>query len=309
MRNVKLVNGLLWVLNGLLGAGIVAFAYFFLLTQGANPLQGFSPEDGTGTIGPVTPPPNDAVLKSLNNPLEPRAHAAAAATLFKATLKGTLPTTDPKRGTAFIKSMGRNVELVADMGEPIQGPDGKLYEEFRGWVMAEVSKDRAVFTNGAQRQVLTLDPTTPAGPPGAAGAVGAGPAGKSNRVGQAYSMESFKSRLLASAESRQVWGMDPDEIDWAIQNTDQIVDREFQVSPFSGGGLKIDSVSSGSIGATRGLMAGDVVRDVNGQPLNNLTDIRTLMNNPAMRQQSGLRITVERAGKPFVLEYRPLPRQ
>jgi hypothetical protein len=204
--------------------------------------------------------------------------------------------------------MGRNVELVADMGEPILGPDGKLYEEFRGWVLAELSRDRAVFSNGAQKQVLTLDATSASGTGGAAAAPGGG-AGKTNRVGQPYAMENYKSRLLASAESRQVWGLDPDEIDWAIQNSDHIVDREFQVSPFAGGGLKIDNVGAGTIGSSRGLMAGDIVRDVNGQPLNNLGDIRTLMNNPAMRQQSGLRITVERAGKPFVLEYRPLPRQ
>src|SRR5262245_40969684 len=155
MRDVKLINGLLWVLNGALGIGIVAFAYFFLLTQGASPLQGFTPDEGGAAQGPPTPPANDSVLKSLGNPLEPRTAAAAAPTLFKAALKGTLPTSDPKRGTAFIKSTGRNVELVADMGDPILGPDGKVYDEFRGWVLSELSRDRAVFTNGAQKQVLT----------------------------------------------------------------------------------------------------------------------------------------------------------
>jgi hypothetical protein len=55
-------------------------------------------------------------------------------------------------------------------------------------------------------------------------------------------------------------------------------------------------------------MIGDVVRDVNGQPLNNIADLRTLLSAPQMKQQSGLRITVERAGKPVVMEYRPLPR-
>jgi hypothetical protein len=32
------------------------------------------------------------------------------------------------------------------------------------------------------------------------------------------------------------------------------------------------------------------------------------MSNPAMKQQSGLRLTIERAGKPVVIEYRPLPK-
>jgi S1-C subfamily serine protease len=103
--------------------------------------------------------------------------------------------------------------------------------------------------------------------------------------------------------------MDPEEIDWAIQNSDRIMDQEFQVTPYAGGGLKIESVAPGSLGAMRGLIPGDVIKDINGQPLTSLADIRTLMNSPALRQSSGLRLTLERAGKPVILEYRPLPRQ
>jgi hypothetical protein len=51
-----------------------------------------------------------------------------------------------------------------------------------------------------------------------------------------------------------------------------------------------------------------VLREVNGQALNNITDVRTLMNNSAVKSQTGLRLTIERAGKPIVIEYRPLPR-
>jgi S1-C subfamily serine protease len=72
--------------------------------------------------------------------------------------------------------------------------------------------------------------------------------------------------------------------------------------------VRVESVAAGSVGAARGLMAGDIVRDVNGLPLNSLAELKNMMNNPAMKQSSGLRITVERAGKPLVLEYRPLPR-
>jgi S1-C subfamily serine protease len=102
--------------------------------------------------------------------------------------------------------------------------------------------------------------------------------------------------------------MDQEELDWAAQNADQIMDRDFQVSPYAGGGIRLENVTAGSIGAARGLSAGDVLREVNGQPLNSIADVRTLMNNPAMRQQAGLRLTIERAGKPLVIEYRPLPR-
>ena len=86
------------------------------------------------------------------------------------------------------------------------------------------------------------------------------------------------------------------------------MDSDFQVSPNAGGGVRIEGVAPGSIGAARGMMPGDVVRDINGQALNSIADLRQLMNNPAFKNQNGLRVTVERAGKPVVMEYRPLPR-
>ncbi|MBI3630664.1 MAG: PDZ domain-containing protein, partial [Candidatus Rokubacteria bacterium] len=141
------------------------------------------------------------------------------------------------------------------------------------------------------------------------GASGSAPAARTTaRVGTAYTTDTYKSRLLASADSRQVWGMDQDEIEWAAQNAEQIMDRDFQVAPYAGGGLRLENVNAGSIGAARGLLAGDVLREVNGQPLNNIADVRTLLNNKAMQQQTGLRLTIERAGKPVVIEYRPLPK-
>jgi S1-C subfamily serine protease len=228
---------------------------------------------------------------------------------FKATLKGTLPSEkDPKRAVAFIKSNARNAELVAYIGEEIL-QEGKPFDEFRGWTLESVAKDRAAFVNRKNERVtLTIEQAiTP--PPGGAsvpGALGAGP--KTQRIGQAYTSESYKSRLLASADSRQVWGLDQDEIEWASQNAEQIMDRDFTVAPYAGGGLRLESVNAGTIGAARGLLAGDVLREVNGQPLNSIADARTLMNNPAMKQQTGLRLTIERAGKPVVIEYRPLPK-
>ena len=308
MRDVKAINGLLWALNALLGAGIAAFAWFFLLFPGeSGNLRDFEADADAGSVAQTAPTrTSDAALR-LGNPVEKREATGPAPTLFKATLKGTLPSDkDPKRGLAFIKSTAKNVELVAYMGEPILDK-GEPFAEYRGWALAEVSKDRALFTSASgQQQVLTLDLL--ARPASGGPAAGAAAGGKANRLGQAYASDQFKSRLLASAENRQVWGLDVDEIDWASQNAERIMDQDFAVSPHGGGGVRIESVTAGSIGAARGLMMGDVVRDVNGQPLNNIADLRTLLSGPQMKQQSGLRITVERAGKPVVLEYRPLPR-
>jgi hypothetical protein len=312
--DAKLLNRGLWGLNMLLGTGILVFSYQYLLKASDTGLgKDFKPDDeGPTTVFKPTDL-GDGALKTLPNPIEKRNNTPTdlGTSQFKATLKGTLPSEkEPKRGVAFIKSTARNAELVCYVDEEIL-QEGKPYDEFRGWTLASVGKDRALFVtkDGKKAELWIIDQpmaTAPgAGPgPGPAGALG----GKSSRIGQAYTSESYKSRLLASADTRQVWGLDQDEIDWAGQNAEQILDRDFQVAPYAGGGLRLENVTAGSIGAARGLIAGDVLREVNGQPLNNIGDVRTLMNNQTMKTQTGLRLTIERAGKPIVIEYRPLPR-
>jgi len=312
VNDAKLLNRLLWGLNVLLGAGILVFSFQYLLRASDNTLLKDLKQDDDGPRGPVkVRDEGDGALKSLTNPLEKRVEKPADAidVPFKAMLKGTLPSEkEPKRGVAFIKSLARNAELVAYVDEEIL-QDGKTYEEYRGWTLASVGRDRATFVNKQGKKVdLTIDLSL-SGPTNGTGGATAGPTASGRpRIDKAYTSESYKSRLLASADTRQVWGLDQDEIEWAGQNAEQILDRDFQVAPYAGGGLRLEGVTAGSIGAARGLLAGDVLREVNGQALNNIGDVRTLMNNPTMKTQTGLRLTIERAGKPIVIEYRPLPR-
>ena len=314
MRDVKLLNGALWSVNGLLGAGILAFAWFFLFPKDASSLKGYPWDDEPVRVGGIDiRKDDDGILKSLGNPLEKPVgpDLTKIPSIFKAALKGTFASEkEPKNGVAFIKSTVRNVEAVAYVGEEIREGD-KPFDEFRGWKLVEVGKSHAVFTNGVKKETLTLNleaAAAPEGVPGAAGPFAKGGGAKANRIGQAYQSTNFKSQLLTSAENRVVWGLDQDEIEWAMQNQDSIMDQAFQVSPSASGGIRIDSVQANSIGAARGVNAGDIIREVNGQALNSVADVKALMSSQAMRAQSGMRITVERAGKPVVIEYRPLPR-
>ncbi len=309
MRNVKLANGLLWVVNALLGAGIVVFAFQYLLFPAESGLDPNFAQDEASTHRPTNVAPvSDQILKALRNPVTPAsAPGLGPASSFRATLKGTVPSAkDPKQGAAFLKSNTRNLELVAYMGEAIEF-DGKPYDEYAGWVLKEVYKDSAVFSNGIEKAVLPLDTgASPGTPGGAAGPAGGPPGVRVNRAGQPYSGQNFRSQLLQQSDTRHVWGIDVAEIDWALQNQDRIMDSDFQVSPNPGGGVRVEGLQAGSIGALRGIMQGDIIRDVNGVALNSLADAKTLMGNPAMRQQSGLRLVVERAGKTIALEYRPI---
>ncbi|HLY74065.1 MAG TPA: PDZ domain-containing protein, partial [Planctomycetota bacterium] len=285
MIDAKLLNRVLWGLNVVLVAGILVFSFQYLLRASDNTLLKDLKQDDDGPRGPAKPrDEGDGALKTLTNPIEKSTGPGKPIIdlPFKADLKGTLPSEkEPKRGVAFIKSRARNVELVAYVDEELL-QDGKPYEEYRGWTLASVTRDRAIFVSKKGEKVeLTIDLSMSVAPSGpASGPTPPGVGTRGSRIGAAYTSESYKSRLLASADTRQVWGLDQDEIDWAGQNADQILDRDFQVSPYAGGGLRLEGVTAGSIGAARGLLAGDVLREVNGQALNNISDIRTLMNNP-----------------------------
>jgi hypothetical protein len=315
VNDVKLLNRLLWSLNIVLGAAIVLFSFQYLLrpSDAKEDMQDWKPEDDSPAPIVKTQNLGDGPLATLVNPVEKLLKGGGTWSNdppFKAALKGTLPSEkDPKSAVAFIRSSGRNADLVAYVGEEILH-EGKPFDEFRGWALESVSKDRATFINKKGERVnLAIDQTItppPAAGPGLPGTANA--SNKNARIGQPYTSDTYKSRLLASADSRQVWGMDQDEIDWAAQNLQQILDQDMQVSPYAGGGLRIEGVNAGSIGAVRGLLVGDVIREVNGLPLNNISDARTMMNNQGVKSQTGLRLTLDRAGKPMVIEYRPLPR-
>lgn len=316
MRNLAFLSGALWILDGILGVGVALFTVLFLLFP-SDPgfLKGFDPADVGGPRPPErpAPPSGDEILKRLRNPLEKATGGGTAAAAgippFRAALVGVLPSENPRAGAAFLRLATRNLECFAFPEEKILY-DGKPVEELAGWKLVEVYKDSAVFTNGTQRQVLELEKEgrRAAGPGGGrlAPADGNPSAPPVPMAGRPYLADEFKSRVLASSQNQQVWAMDPQEIEWAFQNQERILEQDFQVTPVPGGGLRIENVQAGSIGAARGLMPGDVVKSVNGVPLNNLADVRNLAQNPAMRKQPSLRLVVERAGKAMVLIYQPL---
>src|SRR5262249_48041816 len=155
------------------GVGILVFSFQYLLRASDTKLLADLRLDDDSPRTAVKPQDNsDGPLKSLPNPLEKRivdGPKGDAAAQFKATLKGTLPSEkEPKRGVAFIKSTTRNAELVAYIDEEIL-QDGKPFDEFRGWTLSSVSKDRAVFvTRKGDKAELTLDQSI-AAVPGASG--------------------------------------------------------------------------------------------------------------------------------------------
>ena len=123
-----------------------------------------------------------------------------------------------------------------------------------------------------------------------------------------YDSRKFKTRLLESTADHHVWGVDFDEIKWAERNVQNILDRDFQITPHYSGGLMVTSVRAGSIGAARGLVVGDILKSINEWPVKSLDDLEAALHK-ASRRQTPLRFTIERAGKTILIEYRKLPKR
>lgn len=139
----------LWAVNGLLGLGIVAFGLTHLVfPTRINLLADIDPA-AVLPSPPRTPsgPPNEQALITLRNPLRPGRDEATRLPDPTLSLHGALPTRDGVVGVAFIRTAA-NVSMVVPIGE-----------EIHGWRLAELWKDRAVFTD-AEGRTMGLDLTS-----------------------------------------------------------------------------------------------------------------------------------------------------
>jgi hypothetical protein len=294
---IKTVNRALWGLNVLLAAALVAFCGRYLVAPAK--IDRLSDLDLSAAAPspprPAPEPPSEEALIHLQNPLQKPAGPKPPP--LDAVLKGALPASHSGNATAFIHSNVGHRETIARMGEPILR-NGRPAPEFEGWLLSDLGKDFAVFTNRQGDHVAleieslrTSDPDADLRPP--------------SPLGEPYRPEMYQSRRLAFTDNREIWGIDDRELDWAAQNLRRSLDRDIQISPGAGGGLRIDFLSPDSMPAARGMKLGDVLREVNGRPISSLGDLQAILSSPT---KTVVRLTLDRAGKPLVIEYRPLPR-
>jgi hypothetical protein len=294
---IRTVQRILWGLNALLAMALLAFAGRFLV---ASPrIDRLSDLDRSAAAPSPTHPgmesPSEKALLGLRNPL--RKSVGPTPPPIDLILKGALPASQPANGTAFIRSKAGASETIARIGESIHW-SGKAAAEYSEWLLSDLGKDYAVFSNRhGERYVLEIESLRRS-----EGNVDRRPP---SRLGEAYRPEIYQSRRLACTESREVWGIDENELDWAVQNSRQLLDRDVQISFSNGGALRIDALSPDSMPSARGLKPGDILREVNGRAPSSLADLQATLSNPP---KLGLQLTLERAGRPFVIEYRPLPR-
>ena len=293
MKQAKLINGLLWVVNILLIVGIAVYAWTYLLDSKAEDLvdlEEISNYDPYG--GSKERPTNYSVIASVANPLTPKTKGGdppPPVAAFQATLIGTFP-------PEFVFLKIGNDETLAEKGQKIMV---KGAEVLRGWKLVQCTRESAIFSDGSRTQELKI--TVPS--IGTGGPI-AGAGGDSR--GEKYDPSKFKTRKIHSSASREVWLMDPNEINWAMQNFQSEMEKNVTVSPTSNG-LRITSINTGSIGISRGLKSNDVIRSVNGHAMKSLQDIKKMQDDPRNQRRRSMTIVVQRSGRNMVLEYRAQP--
>jgi hypothetical protein len=295
---VKLGNGLLWVTNVALGAGIVVFAFQFLLFPAGerNPIADVeAAEEDSKKVTPAKPQ-DVTPVRNFVNPVEPRLKEgpSSVSELRGVELTGTHLDPDPVGIFAFVNVPSRNVNVVAWFDEAVT-QDGNPVGELAGWKLKKVTGNSATFTNGQKETTITKAAGFASGPglPGPLGSTSPGERGKIQK--------------LAVTNDRETYGVDRATMQWAIDNQEKIL-QEVGLQDYASGGIQVISLSQGSIAAEAGIQQNDVIKSINGQPIANSISLAELRNNPQMKQQSSLVISIERGGASKTIVIQPTQR-
>lgn len=318
MKTAKWLNVFLWLVNLSLGVGILVFVYENLI---ARELVKHEEEMGFQII-PATAyqsQPEEVkedlsvYLRALPNPLErdqPQERANPGVVEIRGvTLKATFPSREPSRASAILEIQSRNQQVVAFHGEEVKGDgvngeDPQPVAELRGWTLAEVESNRVVFQSGGKTCELKMSSEelegAPVGMMNPGGRPGVPRPGAGNQPYNAANFKSFQERM---SENEVVWSMDPAEVEYAMGSQDSIL-KDAELTPFSGGGVKIARIREGSIGRARGIQNGDVVQSINGQPINSLADFQNLAQAGGLQQSNSLRLQVLRGDRMVSFEFK-----
>lgn len=178
------------------------------------------------------------------------------------------------------------LEAATDLGEI-------LGEPFRGLVLAEIHRRKAIFRGQGREIVLEVDGNGPGGPAGRA-APSAAPPPPSPPVPPD-----------AAATSATVVELARPDVQRHLSNLAYLVTQASAQPYFEDGapaGIRVSRIQPGSVPALLGLRNGDVLRGVNGTPLRVLPDAVRLLR--AFQAGKGLRLKVLRGGQLQAIDYR-----
>lgn len=159
-------------------------------------------------------------------------------------------------------------------------------EVLAGARLHAVYSDRVVLDRGGNYESLPLKDLVPSLPPGSI--VGNRPVAGGGSA-------------LVTANGNQ-FRVNRDSLQQQIQRPDFL--NQALIVPNSGGGFLVREIQPGSVYEKLGVRVGDVIRSVNGQPVNNIEDVMKLYQEMGGLDQAGhIMLDVSRSGRTEQLQY------
>jgi hypothetical protein len=299
---MKRLTSLIWSVNALLGASILAYAAVTFLGAKPDLLA------EARRIGQAQPPVGAAAPYVCQiEPMrrvgvfelkEPTAGAAAASLsqfiLVRLALSDVIRVDlvekeDHQRwlsvGEDLHEKLGR-IELRKDIGP------------LKGWKLKSIQRGKAaVFSNGQRDETLPV--VAMAGAPGV-------PPGLAELQGTAYNPTAYPlTKATASTNTYQNWQVDANEANWVLANQDTVL-NQVTFAP-AGDGLKIESVQANSVWQTRGFQEGDIIKSVGQVPVRSAADVQKVRDQFQGKGPILVNVLLDRGGQTFMLRFQIMP--
>jgi len=228
--------------------------------------------------------------RDIFNSVKPEAPAGpvptpAVATQLRLKLWG-VALQDGSDAYCVIEDEKKRSQGVYKVGEEVPGPA----------TVKAIEWERVVLLNGDREEILELQDTTKA-VSGVASAI-------RNVASSSQSSPSASAVTGVKMVSEDEFVVDRSEVDNALENMSQLFTQIRAVPHFEGGestGFRLFAIRRGSLFDKIGLKNGDIIRNINGQPMNDPTKALALLEE--LRNVSDLTVQVTRNRQDKTLSY------
>ena len=178
--------------------------------------------------------------------------------------------------SAAVVNNGGKRDIAVRLGEEIE----------KGVTLAAVEPDYIEISRGGARERIELDRRI----------VGPG------RGGPAGAVRGFRLNIASTGPNS--FTLSRSELNTTLQDPNQLA-YTGRIGSGAGGGVRIDSAPTGSLPQKLGLTEGDVIRSLNGQPVNSAGDLARMYGQ--FGTLSSLRAEVQRGGQLVVMNLQITP--
>lgn len=336
MKRLRWINQLLWTFNTIATVAIVVLSAFFFVFP--DETEDLLKQRGPGKKGPwqLSPVAGDvmglrqqerfAVLHSLPIPVKPEAPRPVSsdghgppppqrtpiASLI--TLTGLFWSPNPQDAMAVVAKIGTRDTFMLGVNDPIPGAAGARVKS--------IQSDHILVDNGGVAEKLELkDMSVGAPQPGRSGASGGPPApggpmplapaspvpaASSDPDGARVNPKMFPTRQHPNNPNYLY--VDPRLQQYVLKSLPQLRD-EVGIRPAidhvtgTVNGVQVEKINPNSILFNKGIVAGDIVRKINGRPISSIDQGNDMLNDPQFRNATRADVEIERQGRILTVTY------